>query len=105
MSIKEFWLWVAAVVMVALALAVMAHAQDRDDSPEEGKPSSCDNFAKTEPGHRCACGKVMHSECDKQEPDVSTDSKCKTYCRRQNCKCMSACTTHMKQQSNTHSAE
>ena len=67
--------------------------QRPDESPEEGKPASCDNYHSTVPAHRCACGKAMHDKCDRPAPDVEMDRRCKTYCRKQNCKCMSACTT------------
>ena len=67
--------------------------QRQEESPEEGKPASCDNYHSTAPAHRCACGKAMHDKCDRPEPDVEMDKRCKTYCRKQNCKCMSACTT------------
>jgi hypothetical protein len=67
--------------------------QRPQDSPEEGKPASCDNYHSTAPAHRCACGKALHDKCSQPDPDVEMDRRCKTYCRKQNCKCMSACTT------------
>jgi hypothetical protein len=79
----------------ALIFALALFAQERqDDPPPEGTYKSCDNYARQDgPQHRCACGKAMHTDCEKHEPDVSMDRRCKTYCSKQNCRCLSACTT------------
>lgn len=63
------------------------------DTPEPGKPTSCDNFHNTKPDMRCKCGRAMHSKCDEPVPNVEMDHQCKTFCRVQNCKCLSQCTT------------
>lgn len=83
--------WSAAVFVLAVAM----FAQERqDDPPPEGTYKSCDNYARQDgPQHRCACGKAMHDKCDEPAPNVAMDRKCKTYCSKQNCRCLSACTT------------
>lgn len=80
-------------LLLVLALLLSQDRPVPQDAPEEGKPASCDNFHATPEAHRCACGKAMHSDCSKPDPDVSLDRKCKTYCRSQHCLCLSACTT------------
>ncbi len=42
---------------------------------------------------RCACGKAMHHDCSQEEPSVRNDSKCRTNCRPDHCKCVNKCTT------------
>lgn len=81
-----------ALIAVVLFLVQRQAFQQRDD-PEEGKPPSCDNFHATLATHKCACGKAMHGDCSQHDPDVEMDKRCKTYCRKQNCKCISRCAT------------
>lgn len=80
--------------MKTLILAALLLFQS-SQAPEEGKPLSCDNYAKNP--HKCACGKAMHMDCNQPEPNVAMDKKCTTYCREQNCHCISGCTTHKMQ--------
>lgn len=79
-----------------IAIAALLLFQRPDDTPEEGKPLSCDNYHRPAPAQRCACGKAMHSDCGAREPSVAYDSKCKTVCRVDHCHCLNACTTGLK---------
>jgi hypothetical protein len=61
------------------------------DTPEDGKPASCDNYKQTPVAHRCHCARdeqECHGGMPPKAPDVSMDSHCLTYCRQQNCKCI-----------------
>lgn len=79
--------------MKAVLIFICLLFQQQETPPEEGKPASCNNFHGTPEAHRCKCGRAMHEDCDKPEPDVEMDGKCQTYCRKQNCKCVSGCVT------------
>lgn len=77
--------------MIRLIVLALFLFQEPDEEP--GKPASCDNYRSTAADHQCGCGKAMHHDCGKPEPSVRNDSKCKTNCRPDHCKCVNRCTT------------
>ena len=64
-----------------------------DGDGEENRPTHCDNWYTTPKAQKCQCSRAVHSDCDTPIPDVAMDKKCSTYCKKQNCKCVSKCTS------------
>ncbi len=65
--------------------------QEPEEDPHANQPASCNNHAKTESEHRCACRRATECPDGEEHPE---DSKCKTYCRPSACRCLNPCTTH-----------
>lgn len=83
----------STIRLACVALAFMCPAQEQEEDPHANQPASCNNFRETAPEHKCACGKAMHSDCDKEAPSVMNDTKCKTTCHPDRCRCVNKCTT------------
>lgn len=90
-------------LLFALTLALMLFAQgdtDRDDpNPEwDGQKLACNNYKAN--AHKCHC--ALATDCDahrQKNPDLNGDgdaemgTRCKTFCRRDHCSCLSPCTS------------
>lgn len=83
---------VLLAVLSACLLALQRGVVRAQDHPEV--PASCNNYSTTPNEHKCGCGKAMHHDCDQPAPSVTNDSKCRTNCKPERCKCVSACMTH-----------
>ena len=86
------------LMLLALVVALpFVKAQDTED-PHYGQPSTCNNYYTTAPEHKCHCAKAEHN-CDESDPDKETQlmkepgKLCLTYCRPNDCHCISPCTT------------
>lgn len=81
-----------ACLLIASALTAMP--QDRgkdghyhDPNTGEAQPDFCDNALHNE--HPCTCNHA-NEKCDGPS---DPGSMCKTYCRKEACKCVNSCTS------------
>jgi hypothetical protein len=74
--------------MRLLLLAVLLLQAPADDQ-HEGQPATCNNFHNNT--HKCECHRA--TECPDGKPKAE-DTKCQVYCRKDACRCISACTSH-----------
>ena len=86
-----------------LAITLMLFAQgntDRDDpEPEwEGQKLACNNYHDN--AQKCKCALATSCEAHRQkDPDLNGDgdgvmgTRCRTFCKRDHCHCLSPCTS------------
>lgn len=91
------------ILFFILALALLLFAQgdtERDDPNPEwpGQKMACNNFRDN--AHPCHCAMATSCEAHRQKnPDLNGDgdaemgTRCKTYCRKDHCSCISPCAT------------
>lgn len=93
----------ASRLILALAVGLLLLAQgdtERDDPDQEfpGQKMACNNFHDN--AHKCNCALATDCEAHRQKnPNLNGDgnatmgSRCKTYCKRDHCHCLSPCTS------------
>ncbi len=84
----------ATLMLVALCLTAWQREPipqyPGDDNPQhDGQPAHCQNMDSAKHAANCSC-KSMNPDgesCDQES------SKCKVYCRKEACRCISPCTS------------
>lgn len=61
---------------------------------EPPKGWTCDNRAKTDKDHLCACHRTCEWNPETRQVEEREDSGCKSYCFRDHCACLSECDSH-----------
>ena len=64
--------------------------------PQEGAAAHCDNNREGKSksvDHTCECARA-EKDCKPDDPEIQEPgSKCKTYCRKDDCDCQNKCTS------------
>lgn len=79
------------ILTATIALAIVAWQSrdipETDDPTHPGQPHWCQNYNDPNTGYRSNC-----TECRRTcKPGESEDNRCKTYCRKGQCRCNHGC--------------
>lgn len=89
--------------LLVLAFGLLLFAQSPRDTPDpdpewEGQMMACDNYHGN--AHKCRCALATSCDAHKQKnPDLNGDgdgnmgTRCRTFCKRDHCHCLSPCTS------------
>jgi len=78
--------------MRMLLMVAMFLFQAPTDNPHAGQPQTCNNYHNN--SHKCECNRATECPDGKKKEE---DTKCQVYCRKDACKCVSACTSSNRQ--------
>lgn len=77
----------AARTVAVFALAVQEHV-------EPPKGWTCVNGSKAPADHACACHRTCAWNPETKQVEEHEDAKCRSYCFRDHCACLSECDSH-----------
>lgn len=79
------------LIVVALALGSLV-VQEHPVEPPAGW--HCDNRAQTPADHQCKCERTCAWNPETKQVEEREDPKCKSWCWRDHCRCLSECDSH-----------
>lgn len=88
--------WLLLPVLAALLFAQQGDAPNDPDQEFPGQKMWCNNYHDN--AHKCHCALATNCDAHRQKsPDLNGDgdaemgSRCKTYCKKDHCHCLSPC--------------
>lgn len=78
--------------LLLLALALVAISVQEHQEPPTGW--LCANRANTPVDHQCKCVRTCAWNPDTKQVEEKEDPKCRSWCYRDHCTCLSECDSH-----------